>query len=79
MRRPQNSWNIPRPQNRPLGPKKIKNDPKIKSKLKVRIQGTIENKSYSTKLVDPITVFEPYPDPKNSSLGPPKVKNDQKI
>ena len=36
--------------NRPLGPQKVKNDPKIKSKSKVRIEGTIENKSCSTAL-----------------------------
>ena len=34
--------------NSPLGPQKVKNDPKIMSKLKVRIEGTIENKSCST-------------------------------
>ena len=28
--------------------KKLKNDPKIKSKLNVRIDGNIENKKYST-------------------------------
>ena len=30
-------------------------------------------------LVDPKTVFEPYPNPKNSPLGLQKVKNDPKI
>ena len=73
MSRPQNSfWAPPRPQ-------KVKNDPKIKSKSKVRIEGTIENKSYSTTWVHPKTVFETILDPKNIQLGPQKVKIDPKI
>ena len=32
------------PKNSPLGPQKVKNNPKIKSKEKVRIEGTIEKK-----------------------------------
>ena len=48
-------------------------------KSKVRIEGTIENKSCSTTLVDPKTVFKSHPDPKNSLLGPLKVKKDPKI
>ena len=35
-------------QKSPLGPQQVKNDPKIKSKSKVRIEENIENKSYST-------------------------------
>ena len=62
-------WTYPNPKNNPLVPQKVKNCPKIKSKLKVWIEGTIENKCCSTKWVDPKTVFEPYPDPKNSWLG----------
>ena len=65
--------------NGPLGPPKVENDLKIKSKSKVRIEGTIENESCSTTRVDPKPVFEPYPDPKNSPLGPKKIKNDLKI
>ena len=38
----------PTPKNRPLGPQKVKNYPKIKFISKVRIEGTIENKSYQT-------------------------------
>ena len=38
----------PTPKIARQSPKKVKNDPKIKSKLKVRNEGTIENKSYST-------------------------------
>ena len=56
-----------------------KNDPKIKSKSKVRIEENIENKSCSTICVDPKTVFEPYLDPKNSTFGPKKVKKNSKI
>ena len=33
------------PKNSPLGPQKVKNDQQIKSKSKVRIEGTIEYKS----------------------------------
>ena len=51
MRGPQDSCqNPPRPQNSPLGPKKVKNDPKIKSKSNVGIEGSIENESCSTTL-----------------------------
>ena len=57
----------------------VKNDPKIKSKSNVRIEGNIENESCSTTWVDPQTVFEPCSNPKNSPLGPQKVKNDPKI
>ena len=38
----------PNPKNSPLGPQKVKNDPKIKSKSNVRIEGNIENESCST-------------------------------
>ena len=49
MSRPQNSCRtLPQPQNSPLGPQKVKNDPKIKSKSNVRIEGNIENESCST-------------------------------
>ena len=60
-------------------PQKVKMNPKIKSKSKVRIEGTIENKSFSTTWVDPKTVFEPYPDQQNSPLRPQKFKIDSKI
>ena len=61
------------PQNSQLGPTKVKNNPKIKSKSNFRLEGSIENKSLSTTWVDPKTIFKP------SSLGPQKVKNDPKI
>ena len=61
-------------QTSPLGPKKYKNDPKIKSNSNVRIQGIIENESFSTTWVDPKTVFKPHIEPRNSPLGPQKVK-----
>ena len=73
MSRPQNSvCNLIRPQNQPIRAPKNKKDPKIKSNSKVKIEVSIENKSYSTTWVDPKTVLELYPDPKNSPLGPPK-------
>jgi len=38
------------PQTSPLGPQKVKNDPKIKSNSNVRIQGIIENeKDFSSE------------------------------
>ena len=51
------------PKNSPLGPPKIKNDPKIKSKSNVRIEGNIENESCSTTKVDPKTLFLIQPRP----------------
>ena len=49
MRGPQNSFRtLPQPKNSLLGPQKVKNDPKIKSKSNVRIEGNIENESCST-------------------------------
>ena len=38
----------PNPKNSPRGPTKDKNDPKIKSKSNLRIEGNIENESCST-------------------------------
>ena len=38
----------PYPKNSPFGPQKVKIAPKIKSKSKFRIEGTIENKMCST-------------------------------
>ena len=38
----------PNPKNSPFGPKNVKNDPKIKSKSKVRIEENIKNESCST-------------------------------
>ena len=65
--------------NSPLGPKEVKNDPKIKTKVNVRIERNKENESYSTTWVDLKTVVEPYPNPKNSPLGPQKVKLIRKL
>ena len=38
-------------------PQKVRNEPKIKSNSKVRIEGSIENESCSTILVDHKTIF----------------------
>ena len=43
---------FPSPINSSLGPQKVKNDPKIKSKSNVRIEENIENESFSTTWVD---------------------------
>ena len=58
------------PKNSPLGPQKNKDNPKSRSKLKVKIEVGIENKSLGSIKVDPKTASEPYP--KNSPLGPQK-------
>ena len=77
MGKPQNSsWTLPVPKSSPLGPKKVKNDNKIKSKLNVRIEGNIENESCSTTWVYPRTVFEPFPNPKNSPVESQKIINE---
>ena len=39
---------FPNPKNSPLGPQKVKNDPKIKSKVNARIERNKENESCST-------------------------------
>ena len=43
----------PDPKNIPLGPQKIKSDPKFKWKPKVRIEENIENKNRSATWVQP--------------------------
>ena len=52
------------PKNSPLGPQNVKNDPKIKSKSKVRIEGTIENKSCLFLWVDKKKFLNRIPTPK---------------
>ena len=75
MSRPQNSFRtLPQPKNSPLGPQKVKNDPKIKSKSNFRIEWNIENESCSTTCVDPETVVKPYTNLQTSQLVPPKDK-----
>ena len=49
----------PDPKNSPLGPQKVKNHPKIKSKSKVRIEGTIKNRKNSNTGVDPENFLYP--------------------
>ena len=68
---------LPQPENSPVGPKKEKNDLKIKSRSKVRIERNIENESCSTTWVDPKQFLNHTPTPK-WPLGPQKVKNDPK-
>ena len=43
----------PDPKKSPLGPQKVQNSPEIKSNSNVRIEGSIENESCSTIIVDP--------------------------
>ena len=49
----------PNPKNSPSKPPKVKNDTKIKSNSRVRVEGITENKSCSTTWVVPKTAFEP--------------------
>ena len=51
---PQNSfWTLARPHNQPIRAPKEQNDPKSKSKSKVRIEENIANKSCSTTWLNP--------------------------
>ena len=80
MSRPKNiHWILSWPQEQTIKAQKSKKLPQIKSNLKVRNEGIIENESCSTVWVDPKIVFEPYPDSNNSQLGPQKVKSDTNI
>ena len=54
--------------------KKVKNDTKIKSKSKVRIEENLENKRCLTTWVQPEIVFEP----NSTTIKPQKVKNSPK-
>ena len=47
---------FPYPKNSLLGPQKVENDPKIKSKSNVRNEWNEEDESCSTTEVDPKTV-----------------------
>ena len=67
------------PKISPLGPEKAKKNPKIRSKLKVRIEGSRENKSCLSEWVDPKNVFEPYYDPNLAHWGPKKPKCAPKL
>ena len=69
----------PNPKNSPLGPHKAKNDPKIRSTLKVRIQGSTENKSYSDAWVDPKNVLSLTPTPPKKKQKQPQIKVKTKI
>ena len=58
MSRPQNTfWTPTQPQKQPIRPQKVKNDPKIKSNVNVRIDRNIENEICSTTQVDHKKVF----------------------
>ena len=48
-----------KPKNSSWGAKKIKKEPKVKSKSKVGFEGTIENKSFLMTRVDPLTISDP--------------------
>ena len=79
MSRPQNScWTVPRLQKNLSGPKKAKNDSKIKSKSKVSIEENIEIQSYSTRWVDPKPVFEPNPATPQGNYGLKKSETTPK-
>ena len=50
--------------------RRLKKDPKIKSRSNVRIEGNIENNSCCTKRIEPKTLVEPANHPQNSPFGP---------
>ena len=50
-----------------------------RSKVKVRIEGYMENGNFSTFKNNPKIDFEPYCNPKTSPLGPEKAKMTQKL
>ena len=54
---PKHFWTLLHPNISPLGPQKVKKDPKIKSKSNVKIEGNVENDSCLTTWVDPKTIF----------------------
>ena len=65
MRRPQKFFEpYTDPKNSAKGPKKSKTDPKIKSKSKVRIKETIENRSCSSTILEPKPFLNHTPTPK---------------
>ena len=53
--------------------------PKTRSKVKVRIEGYIENGCFSPLRIDPKIDFEPYCNPKYCPLGPQKAKTTQRL
>ena len=62
MSRPQNSfWTVPRLQKKLVRAPPPKNTPKISQNQKLVLEENIEIQSYSTRWVDPKTVFEPNP------------------
>ena len=65
--------------NSPLGPQKVKNDPKIKSKSNVRIEGNIENESCSSTWLDPENSYGTLSRPPNQPIRAQKDKNDPKL
>ena len=67
------------PQICPLGPQKVKNNPKIKSKEKVRIEGTIEKKVVQLHEWTPYLIPGTIPRPQICLLGQQKVKNNLKL
>ena len=80
MSRPQNSfWIFSQPPISPIGPQKVKNDPKMKSNSKVGFEEILENEKSSTTWVDHKIVFQPYTDSKNSPLEARNSKKDSQI
>ena len=63
------------PKNNPLDPPKAKNNPKIRSKSKVRIEESIENKSCSAIQIEPKNILQCSTIPKIS----PSLSNFKKI
>ena len=65
---------LPNPKNSPLGPQKVKNDPKINQNQISELK--------ETKKMEVVQLHEntlPYPIPQNIQLGLQKAKSDPKI
>ena len=77
MSRPQNSFEPYRdPKNSQIGPQKVKDNPKIQSKLNVRIEG-IKKIKVIALYEQPPKQIEPDPNPRNSLFfGPKKPKKN---
>ena len=65
----------PNPKIIPLGSQKAKQYPRIRSELKIRIEGGVEDKICSAIQTEPKHLFEPDPNPKKTRRTPILVQN----
>ena len=68
---PKHFLTVHQPQKLPIGAPNAKPDPKISSKQKFRLQGSIRINNFSAEWgIDHKNYCEPYPNPKNGPLEP---------